>query len=340
MTDISVIIPVAPYHLDRVTAAVASCAAQTVPVEVLVVIDRERRGAGWARNRGLADVATPYVVFLDADDELLPRFAEATLAQAREGAWVYTDWLDEDTPYPAPACPWGRETRNVITTLVPTSAARAVGGFDETLGGLEDTDFYLKLRAAGLCGVCVREPLFRYRKGGERSKAFYDTPEYHAAMRRFSETYGRKLMGECGGCGGGNVGPFGYDAAAIIGEKQDGDVLAVATWGGNRIVHGFATGRVYPRTGNGKQTWVDPRDAAAAPHLYHVVAVTPDVHPASPTPGSTRVIDGERVLTSLADVARLFVPELDTTDRAPVPPVKAKPNTRKARQLYRRAANG
>ena len=53
-----------------------------------------------------------------------------------------------------------------------------------------------------------------------------------------------------------------------LGQRQAGDVLAAALWGGNRTERGRATGRRYPRTGNGKQVWVDPRDVAAASHLW------------------------------------------------------------------------
>lgn len=59
--------------------------------------------------------------------------------------------------------------------------------------------------------------------------------------------------------------------------KQSGDVLAIATWMGNRHQRGLASGRLYPRAGNGARMWVDPRDIAVRPNLWREVSETPDI---------------------------------------------------------------
>ena len=74
MGDVSIVIPVATYHKDLAARALASVQVQTAPCIPIVIQDTEGRGAGWARNQGLAQVQTPYVVFLDADDEITPTF--------------------------------------------------------------------------------------------------------------------------------------------------------------------------------------------------------------------------------------------------------------------------
>ena len=57
-------------------------------------------------------------------------------------------------------------------------------------------------------------------------------------------------------------------------QQLPGMVLARAIWGGNRTVNGMKTGHQYPRTGNGKEIWVYPEDAHAAPHMFQIVRPT------------------------------------------------------------------
>lgn len=374
MVDVTFVVPVGPYHTDLLARALASIEAQTVPkamISVVVVHDSARRGAGYARNRGLERVTTEFVVWLDADDEVLPDFVEAALAayqqQNNERTYVYTDWYDEGNPDPvrAPARPWLAGTRNVITTLLRTEDARRVGGFDETLAGLEDTDWYLRLLLSGVCPRHVARPLFRYGRGGQRSSAFYATAEFHAAMRRFSTAYPmveERVMTCCG---------ENEDGLQPLAGGLPGDVKAIAAWGGNRVVRGMTTGRLYPRTGNGKVEWVDPRDVDAMPHLWRRVAdpippVTPfavpqrtatpptvitlDTADADPNPDPTPdipVLEGVKALgarlfraapegaAGLIHPAFLPPPPKDTTPRNPA---SAKPNARKARELYQKTA--
>ncbi|HEX7761899.1 MAG TPA: glycosyltransferase family A protein, partial [Caulobacteraceae bacterium] len=47
------------------------------------ILRQDHRGQGAARNRGLAAATTPWVVFLDADDDLAPDFLRHMLAMAR-----------------------------------------------------------------------------------------------------------------------------------------------------------------------------------------------------------------------------------------------------------------
>lgn len=274
MPDATFVVPVAPYHEALLERTLASVQAQTVAAAIVVVRDTQRRGAGWARNEGLKQVTTPFVSFLDADDEVLPQFVERTRAAWQWGRYVYTDWLDEGVPYRAPKCPWINGSRNVITTLLRTDDARAVGGFDEALHGMEDTHFYLKLLSAGVCGVHVEKPLFRYSKDGQRSKVFYNTPAYHAAIQRFNAEFGSRPMAECGGCGGS---PYAMPEIANlpVGDAQPGDVLAEALWAGNRAERGRITGRLYPRVSAGKRLYMAPQDIDAAPHLFARIVELP-----------------------------------------------------------------
>ena len=233
------------------------------------------RGAGWARNLGLAQVQTPFVAFLDADDQIAPTWAAETLAsfEADGGRrYIYTDHVQDDRIVPAPDCAWVNRTWHVITALLPTAWVRRVGGFDETLPAFEDTAFYLNLNAYGYCGKRLARPLFLYGANGQRSKRYHATPVEDAVLRYFTKQYGGRTVGCCGDVTV-NTPPSG--------DRQEGDVLAVAIYSGNRRELGRSTGRLYPRVGNGARLWMDAKDIAASPTLWRAVS-EPEQNAAAP----------------------------------------------------------
>lgn len=270
MADVTFVIPIAPYHNDTAQHAIWSAQAQTVPCEIVTVKDTERRGAGWTRNTGLAQVNTPFTIFLDADDTVERTFVEQCLKAWIPGHYVYTDWFEGDKRVSAPDCAWVNSTWHTVTTLIPTAYVRMVGGFDETLSGGEDTDFYLKLNTRGYCGRKLALPLFHYSTDGRRGHEFVHGADYKRVMTLFTETYGGKQM-SC--CGGGNTAPI---PDTPQGDQQPGDVLAMAVWAGNRQERGRVTGRLYPRAGNNKLVWVAKLDLEARPDLWRAVADEPE----------------------------------------------------------------
>jgi glycosyl transferase family 2 len=306
MNLVSIVTPVAPYHANLLPRCVASVEAQTSPATHIVVHDVEQRGAGAARNQGLRQVETPFVVFLDADDQIEPTFLEACLNAYDEKHYIFTDWYQNDEVKSAPDCAWTQQKWHVITTLLPTVWVRHVGGFDENLVAGEDTHLYMKLTRGGMCGKRLAQPLFRYGKGGLRSKQLMNGQvlggfAYTALMKRLTDEFGGKPMACCG-----ETSPALNQA---VNEQLPGMVLAEAIWGGNRQVNGVKTGFLYPRTGNGKSVWVYPEDAYAAPHLFRIVR--PSVPTAAPAPPRLPVLprivpmtaEPETVLQGAAEVA-------------------------------------
>lgn len=263
MTDVSIVIAVASYHRDIAARAIESARAQTVPCTVITAFDDTLHGAGYTRNQALKKVTTPFTIYLDADDYIDVAFVEKALKAWKPGKYVYTSWYEGDTLKAAPDCPWTDGTWHVITTLIPTDAIRKVGGFDENLPGAEDTDLYLKLTTSGVCGVHLKEPLFHYGAGGRRAKAIHDSGEIDAILRHFTNVYGGRQMGCCGGSDPGSLEPTE--------GGLPGDILVQSAWAGNRQEIGHISGRLYPRTGNGKQVWVDARDAKARPDLWRII---------------------------------------------------------------------
>lgn len=193
---VAIIVPV--YNLGGfLPAAVESALAQTVTDFEIVIIDdgstdadtirvvdgyadlpqvtvlrTGNHGVAHARNHGIAASSCPYIVPLDADDRLDPRFLEHTLPvleQRSDVGFVYTsvrvfgeyeaEW--EAPPFDLPEL----LARNLVghaTALVRRAAWENVGGYAEF--AFEDWEFWIRLAGAGWRGAAVPESLVFYRK--------------------------------------------------------------------------------------------------------------------------------------------------------------------------------
>lgn len=267
----SVVIPVAPAHEHLVQQAVLSVEAQTVPCEAIVMLDTNRRGPAWARNRGIEKASTKFVTFLDADDLLMPDFLEKTLAAWQPDHYVYTWWWQSGKIYRPRNGYDLRGSWHLVTALVTRQSLIATGGFDETLPGGEDTDLYLKLTSRRYCGIEVPEPLVEYRRDGRRSKQFRENGGYKQTIELLVKRYGG-FMGCCGGS----------TSRVPLGAKLENDVLAFTLWKGIQSQRGMVTGRRY-RGGNGTQIWMDLRDLQARPELYRMAEQQEVQQPQAPT---------------------------------------------------------
>jgi GT2 family glycosyltransferase len=142
------------------------------------LIRQANQGLAAARNTALNAASGRFILFLDADDRLLPnalRHNLARLAQDEEAAFSYGAYHSVDAASlrttPAPFRPAPRDAypaflrRNLIgmhaTVLYRREALAALGGFRVGLPACEDYDAYLRLsrRYPVLCGP---EPLAEY----------------------------------------------------------------------------------------------------------------------------------------------------------------------------------
>jgi peptidoglycan/xylan/chitin deacetylase (PgdA/CDA1 family) len=149
------------------------------------VIAQRRMGPSSARNRGLREAQGAWVLFLDADDTLLPRHLERMLDEAVHGAadWVCCGWArldpdgrvyDENWPpteelrqLTARTCPWA-----IHACLTKRSLIDRVGGFDDGLATCEDWDLWQRIAALRSRLATVDELLAIYRTSdGSRSSA-------------------------------------------------------------------------------------------------------------------------------------------------------------------------
>lgn len=300
---VSVVIPVGPGHEEHVGSAIESVYDQTYWQWELIVVDDSgtnllkqedypfaklikttgKRGAGYARNRGLEAARGQFVVFLDADDYLLPQFLEKTIrTYSKEGRYIYTDWLSSDgtthlcEEYDAHRLVYNLSIHSVVA-LIPTVWARDVGGFDEHLVSWEDSDFFIKMAIKGYCGSRLSEPLFTYRyhlgKRREEGVRLEDTlkPIFYGRYHEFID--GEKKM--C--CG---------KKAPIQPVKQQSDIVAATDGsrmdemvriefqgpGAEASVRSPVSGQYYGKRKNGDIFYVWKQDADALPSVFKPVA--------------------------------------------------------------------
>lgn len=258
MNRVSVIIPIAPHHEAISAAAVSSCQAQTVAVDIIRVLDTDGKGAGATRNQGIAQAQTEFISFLDADDQFRPDYAERMLGYVHPGKYVYCDDFQGDSLHQTPDCgAWHEGTWHSVSALVRTMDAKNIGGFNEQLPALEDLDFFLRLQASGVCGVRCPHPLLSYTAFGQRSKVFKQHSDHEALRQDIALRWRERATTMCN-CGG-------QIAIQAPDGQQEGYWLVQALYTPMKMA-GPVTGQLYerPRGQNGYQMWVDPRDVESA----------------------------------------------------------------------------
>lgn len=232
---ISVVIPLGTGHETLVEDAIESVIGQTVREWELILVDDTgegkgsetstrlkklypflryfyttgNMGAGFARNLGIEKAKGTFLLFLDADDWLHYNCIDDLLQECvKSGRYAFSDFylVKGGESSVVKIMPYDREVyrqelvMHSVTALVPTEWAREVQGFDPSLPGWEEFDFYMRLAIKGYCGSLVRQPLFFYRsETGTRRK----TSQSQATVLRdkFRERYEGVEMAPC--CGGG-----------------------------------------------------------------------------------------------------------------------------------------
>jgi glycosyltransferase involved in cell wall biosynthesis len=162
---------------------------------------QENAGLAAARNTGLRGSTGEYVVFLDADDRLLPGAVEANLrcfSEHPESGFVFgtsTTIAADGAPLPWTTAARGDEDRYRAllapgyigmhaTVMYRRAVLKQLGGFDTRLAACEDYDMFLRI-AREFPISSHPEPVAEYRMHGSNMSSAPDLMlrSAHAALR-------------------------------------------------------------------------------------------------------------------------------------------------------------
>lgn len=194
---VSVVVPCFDTDPDQLAEAITSARAQTYPFVELIVVDdgssrpvtcdflhdlekepvrllrQDNRGVSAARNYGMSEAAGEFLLPLDGDDLLDPRFLAATVPMLRdhpELAIVSTqaEYFGARTGpmyLPSASLPWMIAENSIHnTSLFRRSDFVRLGGYDESLTqGFEDHEWWVRLLLDGGQAKVLDQVLFRYR---------------------------------------------------------------------------------------------------------------------------------------------------------------------------------
>ena len=311
---VSVIIPVGPGHAAHLPQALDSLLGQTFrDWEVIVVDDtqgpsldlshgpypfvrrfhtEEIHGSAAARNVGLDQARAPLILFLDADDWLVPSALQEMLAAFAQagGRYLYTDWVKlqagktsvESTADYNPA-QMLEGLLHAMTVLISTEAVQQIR-FDESLEYLEDWDFFIRCALAGFQGHRLARPLltvrmhkdsktYRVRKAKKfeswRSQIYERYAEYREGKKEMMPCCGGqgKAIGAAQDAGQSPSVPFDFgvmgnaETAPVVRMAYVGDQRGSVTYGGPGAT---PSGQRYRGGQNPLDRFInaDPRDVA------------------------------------------------------------------------------
>lgn len=178
--DITVVIAHIPIRQRQLQAALRSVDRQVLqPHATIVEVDMHHEGAAATKNRGLAQVTTDWVAFLDDDDAMLPthlmrlrQAAQDTTADVVYSVPVVPEnpgWVLKEPQYFRPFDPDVLRQRSYIqtTSLVRAELFREVGGFQCPQGSdYDDWGGWLTMLNAGAKFHHVPEQTFVWHHWG------------------------------------------------------------------------------------------------------------------------------------------------------------------------------
>lgn len=246
---VSVIIPVGPTHAQYLSDAIDSLLGQMFREWELIVVDdskgeidsslwirypfakvvntKRNHGASIARNLGLKHATAPLVLFLDADDVLMPECLTEMIRSyiASDGSYVYSDYhvagiggkTDRKQSGNYQQMIWMDNGLHAVTALIPREWLNEIKGFDAKLSGWEEGDLFTRLAIKGYCGVRVPQNLFIYRSysGNGRQTSIEHTDQL---VSDIESRYGDYLKGltAMAGCGCGKNGETILKAKSML----------------------------------------------------------------------------------------------------------------------------
>ncbi|MBS1745654.1 MAG: glycosyltransferase family 2 protein [Bacteroidetes bacterium] len=137
------------------------------------VIKQNNKGLAGARNTGIANTQSEYLLSLDSDDRIKPEFIDRGINALKENdgagvAYSNADAFGDGSRTNFTALPFDITTL-LLQNHVPSCAVMCrkawedAGGFDESLRKYEDWEFWIRVYKAGWKFHYIKEPMFDYR---------------------------------------------------------------------------------------------------------------------------------------------------------------------------------
>lgn len=223
-------------------------------------------GPGSARNAGVRATTASWIICLDADDHLKPEALSQLYAKRCVQGIVYGDYEHFGAATGIRRLKgWDiselqRMTGPVgITALFHRNVWNKLEGWDETLEGLEDIEFWIRCTERGICGVNIGEVVLEYRKRtdsrSERLKPIGKALTTEIAQRHANFMRGN-IMAPCASC------PGGSSPAPVSGEMGTVQLRYIGpAMGSFKMPRTPETGNsYYIDGGKGALINADPRD--------------------------------------------------------------------------------
>ena len=176
---------------DGSTGAETLAVLDALPADV-VAVRQENTGVAGARNRGIAEADTPFVIVLDADDRLAPGALAAMRAPLDAdpklgfayGTMRFFGAWEGELRFP-PYDPYRLLYRHTIglTSLARREVFADTGGFDPAFRGFEDWELWLNALEHGWRGLQVDAVTLEYRRHPGGSKVAADRARYRETWR-------------------------------------------------------------------------------------------------------------------------------------------------------------
>lgn len=158
------------------------------------LLRQENQGVASARNRGIGEAQTPYVLPLDADDRICPSYLEKACAvlEAEKDVGVVYPHLQrfgaasdvwQFRPFTLPELL--AENRVPVCAVFRTEVWRQCGGYDERLETHEDWEFWIRVAACGWRFHLIPEPLAEYRARPDSKVRRWDQPEVRRRLIQY-----------------------------------------------------------------------------------------------------------------------------------------------------------